>query len=338
MIALLLFALSCKHADLAPAGVQCATAESHLVATEDGAAVHLHRHPADGPPVMVVHGISANHRSWDLTPERSLAVALQAAGYDAWLLDLRGHGAAHVDTTGKEQRSGWTMEDYGRYDIPAAIDHIRAETGAEKVGYVGHSMGGMVGAIYNSIHGDDALAAMVVVASPVDFGDPDRLLEVASGLVRTTAVIRVVPAPAVSRMSQPLKQLPLHADEMLWSESNMQDIEARNEMMRAVPSPMTRRELAELGGVLRSGALPAADALSELSVPLRVIAGRADRVAPVDRVQPFYTRAGSLEKDYILASRSNGFAHDYGHVDLVLGDAAAAEIYPRIVEWFDGRW
>jgi polyhydroxyalkanoate synthase len=331
----LLLSAACKHAPLAPSGAQCEDAENHMVETEDGASIHLHRHRASGPPVLVVHGISSNHRSWDLSPERSLAVALQAAGRDAWLLDLRGHGEAHVGVDGREQRSGWSIEDYGRYDIPAAISHIRAETGAEKVGYVGHSLGGMVAAIYNAIHGDEALSALVVVASPVEFSDPEPLLELARRVTRI-APVRVVPAPMVSRMGASLRDLPFHADELLWSASNLSG-PAREEMMRAAVSPMSHHELAELSETLRSGHFPAADALPRLTVPLRVIAGRADRIAPVDRVLPYYTLAGSVEKDYILAGRASGFAHDYGHIDLVLGDDAPTEIYPLIVDWFIDR-
>ena len=99
-----------------------------------------------------------------------------------------------------------------------------------------------------------------------------------------------------------------------------------------------KTEMASLQEILSEGQLPAASALPALQVPLRVIAGRADRVAPVDRVVPYYDLAGSAEKDYILAGRANGFASDYGHLDLVLGDHAAEEIYPRIVEWFSDRW
>ncbi|RME21832.1 MAG: alpha/beta hydrolase, partial [Deltaproteobacteria bacterium] len=142
--------------------------------------MHLRRYPAAGPPVLLVHGISSNHRTWDLGPQRSLARALQARGYDAWLLDLRGHGLAERDPAGRRQRNGWTMDDYGRYDLPAAIDHVRSVSGFDRVGYVGHSMGGMVAAIYNALVGDDALAALVVVGSPVDFADPDPLVTLAS--------------------------------------------------------------------------------------------------------------------------------------------------------------
>ena len=69
-----------------------------------------------------------------------------------------------------------------------------------------------------------------------------------------------------------------------------------------------------------------------------MIAGRADRIAPADRVQPLLEQAGSAEKAYFLAGRISGLSHDYGHLDLVIGDDAAEEIYPRIVGWFEGRW
>ena len=68
----------------------CTEAEEVFVPTEDGAAVHLHRHAADGPPVLLVHGISSNSNFMDLGPDRSLALHLQALGFDAWSLDLRG--------------------------------------------------------------------------------------------------------------------------------------------------------------------------------------------------------------------------------------------------------
>jgi len=328
---------ACHWAHTPPTAGHCQHAQQHLIATRDGAAVHLHRHPASGPPVLVVHGISANHRCWDLTADRSIATALNDAGYDAWLLDLRGHGLAHVDTDGHEQRSGWSLADYGRHDLPAAIEFIQAQTGYEKLGFVGHSMGGMVLTIYNHIHGDDAFAAIVAVASPIDFGSPDPLLRLTERATGPGTIPRRIPSPALGKAVSGFNKLPIHAHELLWSQSNMSD-EAREMMLETVISPMSRQELIEVRQMLQTGHLPSASSLPSLTAPLLVIAGRADRVAPADRVRPLLEQAGSAEKSYFLAGRINGLAHDYGHLDLVIGDAAAEEIYPRIVSWFEGRW
>lgn len=329
------------------AGAELAVADPFVdtwVETDDGAAVALRRYAAEGPPVVLVHGISSNHRTWDLSADRSLARALQAQGYDAWLLDLRGHGLAMRDGQGRRQRAGWSIDDYGQYDLPAAIDHVRQVTGYTQVGYVGHSMGGMVAAIYAAQHGDDALAALVVVGSPVDFGQPEPLLTAARAGTPLASLSASLATPAMARAAAWFDHTPAFVDELLFNPDNVSPT-ARRELYRAIVSPLSRGEMQQFRGFLASGRFRSADgsvdylaSLEQLDVPLLVIAGRGDSVAPVDRVAPFHDRAGSAEKSLVVASRANGFRHDYGHLDLAMGDAAAAEIHPHIVGWLSGRW
>lgn len=331
----------------APSGeppTSCSNAEQIQVPTDDGGAVALHHHPGPGPPVIVVHGISSNHHCWDLAPDRSLAVALVEAGYDAWLLDLRGHGDARFDARGEPQRGGWTIDDYGRYDVPAAIEAVRAATGAHKVGYVGHSMGGMVAAVYTALYGDDALAALVVVASPVEFSDPDPLLALGGASMTAGTVLGRVHTPMMADLAALMRHAPFRFDDILFSSDNLSPA-ARRLMYQQVVSPLTRGELRQFSGILQQGrftsedgSIDYLDALSRLRTPLLTIAGRADQVATADRVRPWVERAGSAEKRFVLAGRVNGFLHDYGHLDLTVGDDAAEEIYPLITGWFEGRW
>jgi len=314
------------------------------VPTADGAAVALLRYPAAGPPVILVHGVSSNHATWDLDASHSLARTLQARGYDAWLLDLRGHGLATLDARGRRQRAGGSLDDYGRLDLPAAIEHVRAVTGYDRVGYVGHSMGGMVAAIYTAWQGDAALAALVVVGSPVDFGQPDPLLQLAAAGTPLATLGPTLATPTLARMSAGLDRSPLFVDPFLFAPGSLTGPE-RKELYRTVVSPMSRGELRQLRDSLHSGHFASVDgsvdylaALHQLYVPLLVIAGRGDHVAPVDRVAPFYEQAGSADKALVVAGRVNGFGHDYGHLDLALGDDAPREIHPRILAWLEGRW
>lgn len=312
------------------------------VETEDGAVVHLHRHPAHGPPVLLVHGLSSNHWSLDLGPDRSLAAHLQARGMDTWALDLRGHGDARRTETAGPQVGGWTLDDYGRYDLHAAIAHIRAETGASELGYVGHSMGGMVAAIYQAWHGDAALGAVVVVGSPIDFGHLDPLVVQSLGAMGVGTLPRRLPGPAVGAAAARLGGAgPLGA--FLWTRDSISK-EAERRLVARAAGNMSRQELAHLRGAIREGRLVSADgtrdyaaSLAELQAPLLVLAGRADHIAPPDRVRPWHDLAGSEDKVFLVAGRANGFTFDHGHVDLVVGDTAPTEIYPLITGFLSTR-
>ena len=321
-------------------------AHSVSVATDDGATIMLHRYEAAGPPVLVVHGISSNHHCWDLAPDRSIGLALQAAGLDAWLVDLRGHGSATHDTEGKRQWAGWSIDHYGRHDIPAAIDHIREQTGFKEVAYLGHSLGGMVGAIYAGTHpqGDESLSALIAVGAPMDFSDPDPLVLGSLTLARYTW-IPVVPSDVGGDFRAMLggaARTPLDAwvDGMLFNDLSEEMVP---EMYRRVASPLSRGELRQLalvgqeGSFLDSaGEIDYLASLEQVTTPTLVIAGRADHIAPVDRVLPYYQRVGAERKRFVIAGRSTGFAADYGHLDLTLGDHASEEIYPLVVDWISG--
>lgn len=337
---LLLAACAGRH----PSDAHCAAAGPVDVPTADGAMVRLHRHPADGPPVLVVHGVASNARFWDLSPERSLAVALNRAGYDAWLLDLRGHGGATLDTAGRRQRQGWSIDDYGRHDLPAAIAHVRTATGYDKVGYVGHSMGGMVAAVYTAWHGDDHLAALAVLGSPLDFRHPDPLLRAGRTLMATGTLFAQIPVPVLARASAPVRELPLHADDLLFASSNM-DEPTREAMYRRGTAPLSRGELRQLRQTIRTGAFASVDgsvdyaaSLAGLAVPLLVVAGRADHIAPPDRVRPWVEHAGSADKTFEVLGKANGYRHDYGHLDMAVGVDAPAEVHPLLVGFLAGRW
>ncbi|MFH1465562.1 MAG: alpha/beta fold hydrolase [Pseudomonadota bacterium] len=317
----------------------CGVESSIFVPTDDGAVIHLHRHQADGPPVLVVHGISSNHYCWDLDPERSLGTWLAARGFDTWLLDLRGHGDARRDPEGRHLDRRWVMDDYGLHDLPAAIAYVREATGAEKIGYVGHSMGGMVAAIYASQLGDDALWALVAVGSPVDFSDPDPILLLTRGSFDLSGrALPMLATPPLARLANTLgASLPVDLQDMLFVDM---EPDAARRMMRTVVSPLWPGEMRQFARLVDEGRFTSYDGahdytaeMANITVPTLVIAGRADRVASPDRVRGYHDAVGATEKRFVVAGVENGFAADYGHLDLPIGDHAPGEIYPLIEGW-----
>jgi pimeloyl-ACP methyl ester carboxylesterase len=329
---LLLLVIGCEPSS--PADVRnCPLATDQHIETADGATIALHHHPGRGRPVLLVHGVSSNHRFWDLDADHSLARWLVDAGFDPWVLDLRGHGNAQYTPDGAWQVSGWTVDDYGRHDVAAAVDFIRRVTGAERVGYVGHSMGGMVGAIYAVEGGADSLSAMVMVGSPATFRRDAPMIEAARvGMGLAGAGLLYVDSPAGAQLAASAGGVvPGKIHQLLYNPAHFHaDTERR--MLRNIVSPMSRQEMQQFARMLTRERFESADgkvdwteAFHETSVPVLAIAGSADLAGQPEFVRP-WTEGHDGEAHYVELP-------DYGHLDLGLGEDAERDVFPLIGDW-----
>ncbi len=103
--------------------------------------------PSHRPPVLLLHGGGQTRHSWTGT-----AVRLAERGYEAWTMDLRGHGD-----------SDWASDgDYTTDAMVEDLDAVCAEIGRPSV-LVGASMGGMVGLISEGLLRPGRLRALVLV-------------------------------------------------------------------------------------------------------------------------------------------------------------------------------
>ena len=341
---LLLWSLS-QAAPVEAVGEQCTLASTVKVETEDGATIALHHHLGRGPPVIAVHGIASNHVFWDLDHEHSLARWLSDHDWDVWLLDLRGHGDAQTDMQGRPQLSGWKVDNYGEQDVPAAVDRVKRCTGYRNVAYIGHSMGGMVGAIYMAHGGDQDLSANIAVGSPVAFpADASRL----TGLARFafaaggTALLWFATPMAADLAAVLGPAVPGRLQERLYNKNNM-DPATINPMLQNIVSPLSRGEMRQFAHILKDGSFKSfhgetdyLSALGKVTVPTLVIAGEGDEVAPAAWVQPYATAMGG-ETRFVLAGPSNGFAQPYGHLDMGLGARVSTEVFPVILDWLNAH-
>ena len=316
---------------------QCSDANESLIETADKAAICLHHYPGGGEPVLLVHGIASNAAFWDVSEELSVAKRLQSAGFDVWALDERGHGEAKRTPSRKKQRFGWIIDDYGFYDIDAAIQHIQSK-GHDRLHYIGHSLGGMALAPYLYMHGSDALQSITVMGSPMDFQNPDLLWQ----LSNTVAVFAPpqIPTNQLAWMGSLLPTTPFAVDQFLFAEDSMSPTE-RRQMYQRVVSPLTRPEVLQLYQAMRDGAFKSSDGmdyravLGQINTRALVIAGRGDYVATSDRVYGYYTALGSSQKHWLVMGTDYGFDHDYGHLDMVISQAAIKELLPILILWLN---
>lgn len=80
---------------------------------------------------------------------RSFAKHLSAQGYDVMSFDFRGIGASLY---GDVKNSTASIDDWGVYDLPAAIDALIDKTGSDKVIVIGHSAGAQLLGVAHNHH------------------------------------------------------------------------------------------------------------------------------------------------------------------------------------------
>lgn len=301
--------------------------EVHQARTEDGWTLPLRRYPAEGPPVVLVHGMSANHLTWDYREEVSLAWALQQAGFDVWVLSLRGDPETIAPDRRAARRFGFT--EHALLDLPAAVDEVLARSGAEQVLWVGHSMGGML--LYAWLGSwPDTVAAGVTVCSPARF----------SGVLWTHRLLRGLPPGLAVRLQSPMivdltaplgRSSPLIGQVAVRENLDWAVVRGLSQQaMEPVPRALARDAL----HWLRAGELQDLDGnpwLVPAEVPVLALAASRDRIAPPEDALAACEVLPDCEAR--LLGVEGGLSVDYGHVDPLLGRTAATEVYPIIVEW-----
>lgn len=272
------------------------------VRADDGVrlAIHCLGDP-EAVPVLLVPGTFSNHTFWLGTRGTGFARALAAAGFDAWALDPRGHGASQRPRA----RDRWDFDDWARRDVPAAV-RAAAERGRGVI-LVGHSAGGATSLIACAASPDvrSAVRALVVVATPLPWLQAMRRLATWFAL-------------AVSKLFGrfPARLVGLGPEDELGGVM----VQWMNWQLR--------------GHWLGDDGTDYAALIERLELPALFVAGAGDRVeAPPVAVHALFKLAGSRDKTFLLCGRAGGFSEDFGHAGILVSPAARREVWPKIVEW-----
>lgn len=171
------------------------TKEEHEVVTADGWTLVITRYrpvaqpwhqPLLNVPILLVHGLSQNRHAWTAG---EFVKNLLYFGLDVHILELRGHGKSsvklqrqraseHVRPLPLDLDYGWDFGDYLHQDVPAALEAVKRITGADRVAYCGHSMGGIIGYGLASQRSD--LLCLATIGAPADLGAQSVWLRMAA--------------------------------------------------------------------------------------------------------------------------------------------------------------
>lgn len=312
--------------------------------TNDHWRLALHHFAAHSPsvqrnyPVVICHGIMSNRHNWNLDKTISLPLYLTQQGFDVWLVELRGAGLSHFIGNDND---GFSLDDLVMRDLPAIIAKVMSQTNTSQIHWVGHSMGGMIMYAYLARANQNTIRSFTAVGSPSFFYEHNAHL---TRLQRWAPVYRslftTIPSGFFSRLTAPFASpdliSPLY---VLWNADDITPELARRGAHFAVENAPSRL-VTQLIGTHHAGHLMSEDAtwdytenLTRIETPTFFIAGAQDQLAPPAVLMYAYRTVASVDKRIAVLSQANGYSHDYGHLDLAIGQHAPLEVYPLIATW-----
>lgn len=293
--------------------------------------------------VVLIHGYGQNRYAWHL-PMRSVTNFLASRGYDVFNLELRGHGrSAHLGA-----KSPYSPAEYVREDVPSALEKVQSLTGGREVFLVGHSLGGLVSYAV-------APRARGAVAGVASIGSPYHFCNGARGLARIGALLLFLDARLSLLEHEPAMELHLVGEAVrnlrLLVESPIYPLPFRGYLPENIERDVLSAHMAlamDIGSirVMRlmfrwaaerggrtdipgglDGFGEAFEAMTDL--PLLVVSGSKDDLAPPEGVRTAFDRSAALDKTYR--------ALPAGHIDLLVGRNAPQTTWPILDAWLRRR-
>jgi polyhydroxyalkanoate synthase len=296
--------------------------------------------------VILCHGVLANRRFFEVDGQASLPAVLARDGFDVWLVDMRGRpDAGSPGWYLGHHTFDYDLDAFVREDMDAMLSYVLAQTGAHDVAWVGHSLGGMIAYARLGAIGEPRIGALVTVGSPGFFAPASHHMLRFYQLAPALSLLPALPAKSLASVEGTLR-LPL-APSMLtdtvFQGGNLPDA-TYSLLERVAVNDAAKPELRQfLRGVVRGefvsadGRISYTESLTAIHTPALVVVGRADELADPLVGRGVFERLGSSDKELVIAGRAEGFAADYGHVDLLVGPSAQHEIFPRIVHWLEAH-
>lgn len=279
------------------------------ITAADGVSLALHCIPADVPAsatveVILTHGTFSNARLCF-----ALAGYLASIGFRCWVLDWRGHGES-----GEAPRKT-TFDSVAQLDVPAALQAVLERVGPNPIFWLGHSGGGLVGAIWAARNVDLAhtrLRGLLLLGSQATMAGSrlhNRLLiRLIDFLI---SAIGLAPGHYVGLGPEP------ENPEMMrqWCRWNIE------------------------GKFSGDDGFDYAAALRRLRIPVLAISGAGDTfIAPPDGCRQLAYAFGGPDITFHECGIATGFAENYTHDRLILSKPASREIWPMLASWIQKRF
>ncbi len=317
--------------------------------TDDSWRLALQRYPPsvfidNRAPVILVHGEGFNRYIFDWDEKHSLARYLAKAGFDTWIVELRGHGMsddreAHPP---KEVETEWIFEDYIIRDLQAAMDFIRKETGHDEVSLIGHSTGGVIvyGAI-EKIRYSRHVRNAVVIAAPLLFTSVNDTMVTLYSYRHTVMDEDFVDLSKGTNVPAPFEKNTETVISLLFFNDAFLDKDLVEQFMEVGLSRVRTLILDQFAKWYEDMTAYATEDSSFLyyedqtliRMPLLILGGLRDNFAEPENVYEASLKVDPRIKTFQMFGKVEGHMDNYGHTGLLLGDFARKDVYPVISNW-----
>ncbi len=335
--------------------------ENKIIETKDGWKIGIERFeafpgiPKKKNPVILCHGLMGTKEYFKQNEEESIVYQLTKEGYEVYVLNLRGRQSEGQNEKGENDSSttsgywfgktynDYSFDDYAKYDVDAAITYVLATTKAEKVNWIGHSMGGMVIYARAGTMGETRISNLVTIGSPFSFPFKPKKLNLLGALEPALNVLPTVPVGSLAEFSSWTPIDFYYFMSLYYYPENMDKEQVRRLTRFGAnnESPRVFKQFANGMGKWNFESLDGKDKytdnVSNIKIPVLLIAGRRDHLGSPYIVRHVYEKLGSVDKTIMMISRADGHSEDYGHVDLVAGKGIVKDVVPGLISWMNER-
>lgn len=256
-----------------------------------------------GVPVILLHGSFSNRRFWYSPKGIGLGPYLARAGFDVWIAEMRGHGLSPRNLNYRQNR----VADYVRYDLPAIAAFVCEQT-AQIPHWLGHSLGGitLAAALGGHYLGENEVASAALFGSQIS---------------RVYWPLKVPPVEWGGRLL--LKRFAALSGSRLKRGAEDEPIGLALESLR----------WHGLFGRFGDSERDWWAGLVEVGVPLLAVGAVGDQQDPAWACRKLLEQFGSQTREFVCLGKKNGFADDYGHVEMLVSKHAQREVWPLVGHW-----
>lgn len=294
-------------------------------------------------PVVLSHGFLVNSRFLNLTRKYSLAQYLAEEGFDVWNLSLRGTGRSLKPLKAPPKK--WSLDDMINDDLSPVIRYVQRQSGSPRVNWVGFEMGGLL--LYGYLEkkrSRSGIGALVTIGTPVTFNDPKqepmKMLLKLENSPTWKKILLYLDGPLVKRLVIP--RIP-DVEKFFYNPENL-DQEVEQRFLETALAPVNPGVLDHVITMMRKGEFVSATGnysyrknLAKIRVPILIIGGEKDAVAPPQVLRATYRELKSRDRTRRIFGSRPKDSVAYGHYDLILGKNAREEVFPLIGSWLKKR-